>query len=114
MAQLPRIQFPEPRSDYDRNLQDGLSSFLSKLIDIINGGIRISDNVNAQTKSYVTNGSANTEDEVAHTLKRVPVGFFLVKSDKAASLYDSGTAWTATKIYLKASAATVAATIVIF
>lgn len=115
MAQLPpKLLLPSPRDAHDRQMQEGLLSFFSKLVDMLNGGLRFSDNQDAETISYTTNAVANTEDTVAHTLKRVPVGAILVYTDKAVSLYAGGTAWTASNIYLKANVASAAVKILVY
>ncbi len=59
-------------------------------------------------------GNANTEFSVTHHLGRVPNGFIITKSDKACSVYDSGTAWTSTTIYLKCDAANTALSLSVF
>ena len=115
MPQLPpRLLLPTPRDDFERDEQQGILGFFSKLIDILNTGLRFADNFDAQLKTYTTNAVADTEDTIAHTLKRVPTGAILYRTDKAVSLYDGGTAWTATDIYLKANVATAAVEILIF
>lgn len=48
---------------------------------------------------------ANTETAVAHGLARVPTKMWLKYKDRACDVYDSGTAWTTTNIYLKCSVA---------
>jgi hypothetical protein len=54
----------------------------------------------------VTNtGVANTEFEIVHNLGRIPTMFDLKRSNVALSVYDSGTAWTNTKIFVKCTAA---------
>lgn len=63
---------------------------------------------------FTSNGVANTEDAVTHTLSRVPVGFLQGVPNKAAQIYDSGTTWTSTKIYVKTSVATVAWKLLVF
>ena len=52
-------------------------------------------------------GTADTEFTVSHDLNRIPVYYLVVYSDKACSVYDSGTAWTDSEIYLKCDAANV-------
>jgi len=59
-------------------------------------------------------GTADTEFSVSHHLGRVPNGFLVTKIDKAATVYDSGTSWTTTTVYLKCSAANVSVTLRIF
>lgn len=59
-------------------------------------------------------GNADVEFSVAHHLGRVPSGFILTKSNAAACVYDSGTTWTTTVVYLKCNADNVAITISLF
>lgn len=113
--QIPtRIKTAKPQSPFEESLEQELLSYSLKLASLLNGGLKFSDNFNAQIKEYTTNGAANTEDAVTHTLKRVPSGFIVIDQDKAGVMYHSGTAWTATTIYLKNSVATVAVKILIF
>lgn len=60
------------------------------------------------TVTVADTGSANTEFIVPHRLGVVPTGWSVVSQDKATSVYLSGTAPTATNLYLKASTANVA------
>jgi hypothetical protein len=63
----------------------------------------------------VSNGTANTEDTVTHTLGRIPVGIWVGIPDKSAVIYaDNEAAWSTTNIRLKASAATVTVRILVF
>lgn len=59
-------------------------------------------------------GNANAEFSITHHLGRVPNGFIITKSDKACSVYDSGTTWTTSLIYLKCDAANVALSLSVF
>ena len=77
------------------------------LLRCINGGISFRDNLDAKQVSYTSNGVANTEDTVAHTLGRVPIGFIVVSVDKGATVYKSN-AFTATALKLKCTQATTA------
>ena len=65
-------------------------------------------NLDAKWVVFTSNGTANTEDAITHALGRVPVMILAAVPDKAARLYDSGTTWTSTTIYLKTNVATVA------
>jgi len=71
-------------------------------------------NFDAKWQVFTSNGTANTEDTVAHKLGRVPVGVFAGLPDKAAILYKGTTAWTSTNIYVKTSAATTIWNIMVF
>jgi len=52
-------------------------------------------------------GNADAEFTVAHSLGRTPKGWVITYADAACAVYDSGTAWTATALYLKCNAANV-------
>jgi hypothetical protein len=69
------------------------------------------ENVSGEFQVYTSNGSANTEDTIAHTLGAVPIGYIVVKQDKASNVYLGSTAWTSTNVYLKQSGTSVATTI---
>jgi hypothetical protein len=97
---------------YLKDLGEVLSRYTVKLADLLNKGIRVADNLNAHIITITTAG-ANTEVTIAHTLKRIPAGYIILGMDKAANIYDSGTTWTATNIYIKASVATVAVKLLI-
>ena len=72
-------------------------------------------NFDAVWVAYVSNGTANTEDTVTHTLGRIPVGILVGIPDKSAVVYaDNQAAWTSTSVRLKASAATVTVNILLF
>jgi len=89
-----------------------LLTFLDK-----NGGVADglkAYNFDAVWVAYTSNGSADTEDTVAHKLDRIPNGVWAGMPDKAAVIYDSGTAWTSTNIFLKADAATVVVNLLVF
>jgi len=69
------------------------------------GGItsgRRSLNIDGVWVQYVSNAVANTEDTVSHNLDRIPAGFWPGTPNKAGVVYDSGTAWTKTTVFLKA------------
>jgi len=71
-------------------------------------------NLSAVYCVYTSNGTANTEDAVSHSLGRIPSGYMVVRQDKAGIVYDSGTTFTDTKLYLKVSVASVALTLLVF
>ena len=71
-------------------------------------------NLSAKYVVFTSNGAANTEDAIPHKLGHVPVGYVVVAQDKAGIVYDSGTDFTTTTIYLKSSVASVAWTLMVF
>lgn len=115
MPQIPNtVVFPIAKDEHERALFTALSSQFQKISDAINGGLRFGDNNNVALISYTSSASAGTEDELTHNLKRVPVGYILVRADKAVALYDGATAWTTTLLYLKANASSAAVTVMVF
>ena len=109
-----RVKTTKPESKFDESLEQELLSYSSKVSQLLNNGLRFEDNQDVQIKTYTTNGTANTEDTVAHTLKRVPIGFLVLNSNKSANLYDSGTAWTTMNIFLKADVTSATVKVMIF
>ena len=70
--------------------------------------------ISGKVVQTVTFTSADTEVSITHYLSRKPIGYIVVNIDKDATIYDSGTAWTVDKIYLKSSADTTIASLIIF
>ena len=116
---------PIPIHPDDPQASEKYSSTLTELFAAINnlslvqrnGTIQNGDkagNLDAKYVVFTSNGTANTEDAVAHKLGHKPNGYVVVKQDKAATLYDSGTTNTTTYLYVKSSAATVAWTVLVF
>jgi hypothetical protein len=71
-------------------------------------------NFNGVWAVFTSNGTANTEDAITHTLGRIPFGFLPSIPDKSAVLYMSSTAPTSTTVYFKSSVATVAWKVMLF
>ncbi len=99
---------------FDRDLLKLFSDLVTSLGNMFDRGITFDENTETQTLDYTTNATPDTEDTVAHTLNKVPTGFFVAGMDKAATIYNGATAWTSTHIYLKCNVASVAARIMVF
>jgi len=69
---------------------------------------------NSNTVTVADTGNADAEFTAAHYLGRAPNGYILVKTDKAANIYDGDTTWTTTTIYLKCDVANAAVTLLIY
>lgn len=114
MAKLLKTQlFPATTGIKDpstKNWADKMQVFLD---DIFRKVASIPFN-QSQSLSVSDTGNADTEFSVTHHLGRVPAGFMLTKSDAACALYDSGTTWTTSLIYLKCNTANVAIEITLF
>ena len=109
-----RVKTARPETEFDKNLEQELLSFSIELSNILNGGVNFPDNFDAEILSVADSGTANTEFTVSHTLKRVPIGFIVLNINKAGVVYDSGTAWTTSAIYLKCSTANTVIKLLVF
>jgi hypothetical protein len=83
------------------------------LTSLLNQGLRIPDNFDGALLSYTSNAVANTQDTVAHGLRKVPSYFITLSVDKGGVVYKSA-AFDSTNVYLKNTAASVATTIFVF
>lgn len=54
------------------------------------------------------------EFSIEHGFGTPALGFIVISTDKAGSVYNSGTVWDDNKIYLRASAATMALRVLVF
>lgn len=91
--------------EFDRQLLQILDEWNQNLRAILERGISRDDNIDDAEVEFTSNAVADTEDTVAHGLGKVPSGFIVVNKDKAGVLYDGGTTWTSTNIYLKSNVA---------
>jgi len=98
-------QFTDIKEWADK-LQEMLDTTFRKVADIpYNQG---------EALTVADTGSANAEFSVTHHLGRTPNGYIITKNDKACSVYDSGTTWTTTAIYLKCDTANIALSLSVF
>jgi hypothetical protein len=63
------------------------------------------DNISGGWYTVVTPVTPDTQFSITHNLNIVPSGYIVMSRNKAAIVYDSGTAWTATQIFLKCNVA---------
>lgn len=75
------------------------------------------ENTDTQLLEFTTNSTADTEDEIAHSLGRKPQGLIVVRQDKAGTIYVDSTSWdkwNQSNIYVKGSATSIAARVILF
>jgi len=107
----------------DINLLDGkmsektalqVSGKIREIISRINGGWSMgtgvsgykAGNLDAQYIDVLAPSAANTEFVIPHGLGRRPIGYVVVRSDRAVSVYDSSNgSWGDSLMYLKADTA---------
>jgi hypothetical protein len=85
----------------------GIDFGVSTQVNIPPGGNQYTGNINGQWANVTAPVAPNTEFAVPHKLGRIP-SFYLYICDRSANLYqlpNTGTAWTATNIYLKCDTA---------
>lgn len=86
---------------------EGLRRFttvsLDDILRAINGEIDFIDNCSTKLVS-VSSDAADSEIKVTHSLKRIPNGYLLAGSSKAAAIYDGVTPATLNDIYIRINA----------
>lgn len=97
--------------------QNNYEQVLDRTHDILNGGIDLGAMSNADGINVPGNVgnthvflletiAANTEFAITHNLNRVPTGLHIVRTGMSGlSLYDSGTPWTKTQMFVKSNLA---------
>lgn len=102
-------------NQYEKNLDSDIASLFTALKGRVRFGSTTDghrgENISGEFQVFTSNATPDTEDTVAHTIGAVPVGYIVLKQDKAGSLYMSGTAWTSSNVYFKCDVASVAFTI---
>jgi hypothetical protein len=102
-------------SQYDKNLDADISSLFTALKGRVRFGSSTDgyrgENISGEFQVFTSNATPDTEDAIAHTIGAIPVGYIVLKQDKAGSLYMSGTTWTSSNVYFKCNVASVAFTI---
>jgi hypothetical protein len=73
-------------------------------------------NLDAQFVDIATTPAiADTEFTVIHGLKRVPIGYIVVRKDRACDVYDSSIgSWTGSLMYLKCNVAAASVKLLVF
>ena len=101
-------------TEFEKNLEKSYQRLNDVLSQMLTKGLLFSDNFNAYIVDVTTPGVPDTEFTVAHTLKRIPTGYILLRTDVPTTIYDGVTAWTTTDIYLKEPMGTATIKIMVF
>lgn len=107
-------QFQQRLRDFDRDLLLLIEDILTNLGNLLNRGLNFDDNFDGVEVSYISNAVVDTQDTVAHTLGRIPVGFIVTDINTGGVVYRTGTAFTATNMFLKCSKAGASIKLLIF
>lgn len=104
----------QEKSPWITRLTRLLTDFNINLDSILNRGIKFDDNVDCRIVSYVSNATPNTDDILAHTLGKIPVGFIVSDLDKGGVVYRGSVAFTATSVCLRNTVASANVKIILF
>lgn len=97
----------------DLDIQDIMTAFQGRIrFGTSTNGYR-GQNVSGEFHRKADTGNADTQFSVTHTLGIVPTDYIVTYISKGGVVYDSGTTWTTTTIYLKCTAANAAVNIFI-
>lgn len=95
--------------DYIVGVDRDLTNLFSALQNRIRFGTptdgKSGENISGEFQVIADTGTINTEFTVGHTIGSVPIGYLVLKISNGGVIYDSGTTWTSSNIYLKSSAA---------
>jgi hypothetical protein len=106
--------FPQPRDMKEADIFNTLTDFHNRLVAILNRGITFTENVDCVLVTLTSSATPDDSNTVNHTLGKIPNGYIVYYQNKAGSLYDGGTTWTNTAIYVKSNIASVTFKIIIF
>lgn len=107
------LPFPDPKNTH---------RVLERVHKVLSGNISYGTlspvdkgrNIDVFPATATTPGVINTEFAVSHGLNRIPVGFHLINKSGSVDVYQSTTAWTKNKIFLKATVININITLLIF
>jgi len=111
--------FPEilaPDGQLTGSVASAITQAVRALMRRLNNGLSLGNgvsgyqagNLDAQYIDVLTPGVADTAIEVPHDLGRVPIGYEVVRRDKAAVVYDADAgSWNERRFYVKANVASV-------
>lgn len=83
----------------------------ANLESILVNGFSFEDNFDGSIVEYTTSGA---EDTIPHGLRRIPTGWIVTRKAAEFIIWESGTAFDETNIYLQASLGTQPVTVLIF
>jgi len=109
-----------PRVYFDPKIPPSHRHFLEQTGKVLDGNVSFGDtvdnvslsrNIDCFLSSGTTPAGVNTQFTIAHQLRRVPVGFIVIRLDQAATIYADAidlAAWSATSFAAKCNVASVA------
>lgn len=102
-------------NQYEKNLDADLANLFMAFRGRVRFGSTTDgyrgENISGEFQVFTSNATPDTEDTIGHTIGAIPVGYIVLKQDKAGSLYLGSTTWTSTNTYFKCNVASVTFTI---
>lgn len=99
---------------FDRDLMSSIGGWAAGIKAILDKGISVDDNLDAERVSVVTHVTPGTEFSVAHGLGKVPTGYIVHGQTAAGSIYDGASSNTKTALYLKSNVSAATFRIIVF
>lgn len=97
------------RSDPQYRFNDGVRKLVKQFARALNGAVGFGDATNqdnidgAWSGNIVTPSVPGTNFVVEHKLGRIPVGYWVMRKDRAVDVYDGTTTWDNQNISFRAS-----------
>lgn len=116
MTQLDRFQVPDdpPKDEHVKTLEISLDKIFTVIRQILNNGLRFSENFDSAITTLTTSATPGTETAIAHGLKRIPTGCIVLEQTKAGHLYRGASGKDATNYYVASDVASLTVRVIIF
>lgn len=102
-----------PENAFEKDLEIALDAIFSAIKEILNGGIRITDNLNSRISTITTSATPGTETAIAHGLKRIPAGAIILERDKAGHVFLGSSGKDSENYYVQSDVASVTVSLLI-
>lgn len=86
-----------------KDVQKFVGLMMENIVQVLNGNLEFISNIKSSIISATFNAT-NTETQFSHTLGKVPIGYIVLSSTAAMSVYSGTTPFTNGLIFLKSSA----------
>ena len=115
MSKYEEPVLPDPgQPSFARDLITALGTWSLNLRAILDKGISIDHNVDADRLSVKSSATPGAEFSVAHQLGKVPAGYLVTGQDGPGHIYAGSTPNTKTTLYFKSDQANVTFSIMVF
>lgn len=108
---------PVPHGSFNVRTWEELRDRLVRYTDLLHATLHslvLDDNFLGRFYNVTFPVAPNTDIAIPHGLGFIPAGYFVSRRNNAGVIYDGATAWTATNLYLRSTAASTVATVFVF